>query len=241
MPIETFRRPSLSTERKRARTDDHGRVMDPCCGDGRRDGRGRHHCDSGNGSPSTTDEVIERPQLNELRFNSLPEVPPPTMGTPNKHDAGRANPFNRRAIAAAVAALRSCVHDLNPQALRFSRSSRVFRAGSVVIEAFRRRVATRNHKPQENNAFKSFEDLRHETAVMSVARGHRRTDPAAIGSEDVPSIGGRVQRVPVPRSSEYPALRRDHWEVGRPLVRRVSMISPCGQPVGESSHFSCRP
>ena len=43
------------------------------------------------------------------------------------------------------------------------------------------------------------------------------------------------------RSSEYPAFRRDHWEVGRPLVRSVSMMSPCGQPVGESSHVSCRP
>ena len=28
-----------------------------------------------------------------------------------------------------------------------------------------------------------------------------------------------VQRPPVPRSSEYPAFRRDHWGMGRPSVR----------------------
>ena len=35
----------------------------------------------------------------------------------------------------------------------------------------------------------------------------------------------RGQRPPVPRSSEYPALRRDHWGVGRPLLRSVSIMS----------------
>ena len=47
---------------------------------------------------------------------------------------------------------------------------------------------------------------------------------------------GAVQLLSVPRSSEYPAFRRDRWEVGRPLVRSVSIMSACGQPVGESSH-----
>ena len=28
-----------------------------------------------------------------------------------------------------------------------------------------------------------------------------------------------VQRLPAPRLSEYPAFRRDHWRMGRPLVR----------------------
>ena len=54
-------------------------------------------------------------------------------------------------------------------------------------------------------------------------------------------MDGQAQRVLVPRSSEYPAFRRDHWQVGRPLVRSVSMMSPCGQSVGESSHVSWRP
>ena len=50
-----------------------------------------------------------------------------------------------------------------------------------------------------------------------------------------------VQRLPPLKSSEYPAFTRGHWEVGRPLVRSVSMLSDCGQPGGESSHVSCRP
>ena len=41
-----------------------------------------------------------------------------------------------------------------------------------------------------------------------------------------------------PRSSERPAFSRGHWEVGRPLVRRVFMIGCWGQPAGESSHSS---
>jgi hypothetical protein len=63
---------------------------------------------------------------------------------------------------------------------------------------------------------------------------------------------GTVQRLAVPRSSEYPAFRRD-WGMGRPpghidtggqsgappLVRVMEHC--CGQPVGESSHVSCRP
>ena len=52
---------------------------------------------------------------------------------------------------------------------------------------------------------------------------------------------GPLQRLPVPRSSEYPAFRRGHCEVGRPFVRKVSILSPCGQPGGESSQVSCRP
>ena len=63
---------------------------------------------------------------------------------------------------------------------------------------------------------------------------------AAFGHE-VEVLVGAVQRLPVPRSSEYSTFRRDHWEVGRPLVRSVSIMSPCGQPAGESSHVSCRP
>ena len=53
---------------------------------------------------------------------------------------------------------------------------------------------------------------------------------------------GVVQHLPVPRSSEYPALRRGHWTMGRPSVRQLcSPFGRCGQPVGESSHLSCRP
>jgi hypothetical protein len=63
---------------------------------------------------------------------------------------------------------------------------------------------------------------------------------AAFGHE-VEVLVGALQRLPVPRSSEYPAFSRDHWAVGRPLVRSVSIMSPCGQAVGESSHVSCRP
>ncbi len=43
-------------------------------------------------------------------------------------------------------------------------------------------------------------------------------------------VGG-VQRLPVPRSSEYPAFRRDHWAVGRPSVRIACLpLNRCGQP-----------
>jgi protein-S-isoprenylcysteine O-methyltransferase Ste14 len=45
----------------------------------------------------------------------------------------------------------------------------------------------------------------------------------------------------LPRSSENPALRRDHWALGRPSTRSVSMLSVCGQPAGESSQVSCLP
>src|ERR1039457_5574557 len=58
----------------------------------------------------------------------------------------------------------------------------------------------------------------------------------------LPDNLGAVQRLPVPRSSEYPAFRRDHWAVGRPSVRVTCLpLNRCGQPVGESSHVSCRP
>jgi len=32
-------------------------------------------------------------------------------------------------------------------------------------------------------------------------------------------MADKVQRLPVPRSSEYPAFRRGHWTMGRPSVR----------------------
>src|SRR5215469_10080903 len=49
-----------------------------------------------------------------------------------------------------------------------------------------------------------------------------------------------------PRSSERPAASRDHWAMGRPLVRKPLgslVFSPhrCGQPSGEFSQVSCRP
>ena len=56
------------------------------------------------------------------------------------------------------------------------------------------------------------------------------------------SVYDEVQRLPVARSSEYPAFRRDHWAVGRPSVRKFCLpANRWGQPVGESSHVSCRP
>ena len=58
----------------------------------------------------------------------------------------------------------------------------------------------------------------------------------------VEAMGGAVQRLPVPRSSAYPACRRDHWAMGRPSVRYgCAPFARRGQPVGESSHVSCRP
>src|SRR5262245_49979097 len=61
-------------------------------------------------------------------------------------------------------------------------------------------------------------------------------EPIVVGGAE-----GR-QRPPVPRSSECPAFRRDHWEVGRPSVRMRCLPSHhCGQPGGESSHVSFRP
>jgi hypothetical protein len=55
------------------------------------------------------------------------------------------------------------------------------------------------------------------------------------------ATGPSVQRLPVPKSSEYPDFRRDHWAVGRPSVRVTCLpFNRCGQPVGESSHVSCR-
>jgi len=58
----------------------------------------------------------------------------------------------------------------------------------------------------------------------------------------VKEMVGAVQHLPVPRSSEYPTFRRDHWAVGRPSVRVTCVpLNRCGQPVGESSHVSCRP
>ena len=46
-----------------------------------------------------------------------------------------------------------------------------------------------------------------------------------------------------PRSSERPAASRDHWAVGRPLLRNCSPMVPngWGQPAGESSQVSCLP
>ena len=71
-----------------------------------------------------------------------------------------------------------------------------------------------------------------------LARGHAGSGPAERSSD----ITVVAQRLPAPRSSKYPALRRDHWAVGRPSVRKACLPSKrCGQPAGESSHFSCRP
>ena len=62
------------------------------------------------------------------------------------------------------------------------------------------------------------------------------------GWQKIEELAGAVQRVPVPRLSEYPALRRGHWTMGRPSVRyECSSSGHRGQPVGESSHVSCRP
>src|SRR5260221_13827739 len=53
---------------------------------------------------------------------------------------------------------------------------------------------------------------------------------------------GSARRPAEPRSSERPAARRDHWVVGRPLMRTCSPVVShrYGQPAGESSHVSCR-
>ena len=68
-------------------------------------------------------------------------------------------------------------------------------------------------------------------------------DPKAHSVVKIVDDAARQGRLPVPRSSEYPAFRRDHWAMGRPLVRSwlASASHCCGQPVGESSHASCRP
>lgn len=39
---------------------------------------------------------------------------------------------------------------------------------------------------------------------------------AAAHLQGVQYLVGAVQRLPLPRSSEYPAFRRDHWAMGRP-------------------------
>jgi hypothetical protein len=72
-------------------------------------------------------------------------------------------------------------------------------------------------------------------------RGNARRRPCSRAS------GGRTagQRpvVCVPRSSERPESRRDHWAVGRPLVRNGLLPASHfrGHPAGESSHASWRP
>jgi hypothetical protein len=53
------------------------------------------------------------------------------------------------------------------------------------------------------------------------------------------SLPADLQRLLVPKSSEHPAFRRDHWAVGRPSLR-IKFL-PLSQPSGESSHASCRP
>jgi hypothetical protein len=57
------------------------------------------------------------------------------------------------------------------------------------------------------------------------------------------SLSDSAHHRAVPRSSERPASSRDHWAVGRPLVRVLepSTCHSCGQPGGESSHGSWRP
>jgi hypothetical protein len=85
-----------------------------------------------------------------------------------------------------------------------------------------------------------------DDAILEYEHAHARPltgvgDTPVPVSEAIVGYWPAVQRGAVARSSEYPAFRRDHWDVGRPLVRSVSILSPCGQPVGESSHVSCRP
>ena len=57
----------------------------------------------------------------------------------------------------------------------------------------------------------------------------------------LPTMPPSAQRPAVPRSSERPAARRDHCEIGRPLLRNPSARPLFGQPSGESSHGSWRP
>ena len=54
---------------------------------------------------------------------------------------------------------------------------------------------------------------------------------------------GHGSQAPTVRSSERPASSRDHWGMGRPLIRVLepSTCQSCGQPDGESSHGSWRP
>jgi hypothetical protein len=64
-----------------------------------------------------------------------------------------------------------------------------------------------------------------------------------IAMAPVSGNAGSAQLVAVPRLSERPASSRDHWAMGRPLVRIRAGPSChcCGQPGGESSHGSWRP
>src|SRR5262249_42410812 len=57
----------------------------------------------------------------------------------------------------------------------------------------------------------------------------------------LPPMPPSTQRSALPRSSERPAARRDHCEIGRPLLRKPSSRLRFGQPSGESSHGSWRP
>src|SRR5262245_65452412 len=98
-------------------------------------------------------------------------------------------------------------------------------------------------------------DLRHvEINSADHVAYHLGASPLSVASilivpanpihPEVRRCGGRaeVSALPLPRSSECPAFRRDHWAVGRPSVRVTCLpLNRCGQPVGESSHVSCRP
>jgi integrase/recombinase XerD len=55
--------------------------------------------------------------------------------------------------------------------------------------------------------------------VHAAMPSRRRIRPRRGLWRKVEAMGGAVQRLPVPRSSEYPACRRDHWAMGRPSVR----------------------
>ncbi len=79
--------------------------------------------------------------------------------------------------------------------------------------------------------------------IAEVSGSHRRR-PGMIMGRDVPSGAKRANgQGRTVRSSERPASSRDHWAVGRPLVRVTAPSTGhgCGQPGGESSHVSWRP
>jgi hypothetical protein len=57
------------------------------------------------------------------------------------------------------------------------------------------------------------------TDVKNVIRSLRRLDRAVRAYCASRCSAETRQRLPVPRSSEYPAFRRDHWAMGRPSIR----------------------
>jgi hypothetical protein len=97
-------------------------------------------------------------------------------------------------------------------------------------------------KPAGRAAQESGPDLVHANLRVNIPKfvhvmpGQSDSASPAFGHEV--SIGA-VQCPFVASSSEYPAFRRDHWAVGRPSLR-VKFL-PLSQPLGASSHASCRP